>query len=294
MNQDNLMYQDDSVNHNKPVYSYSKLRSFCGCKRYYRYRYIDKIVHVTDDRNLILGSAIHTALEKWHSKDGFEKEEILSMLDDWAFKEDEDRHKAKAMANGYFEVYKEDPFNVLEVEYSFDVDLGDFGITGRVDGLIQNSEGEKLILEHKTAAYVTPTYLEKLEYDHQILIYATMVELFTESRINSILYNVLAKPLIKQKNGETEKDFLDRLYCKCSDFNMFTRKIVHVDDNKRELVYNYLQDVHKDIIDTGKRGSFYRNNLNCFSWGRKCEYYDLCYGEKLYELPSNLEKLPVF
>ena len=90
-------------------------------------------------------------------------------------------HLARSMITGYATRYATEDFTIVEVEKSFvgeirNPDTGrlsqTFRIAGKVDAIVQCHDGMYL-LEHKTAATIDASYLDKLWTDTQIAFTAT-------------------------------------------------------------------------------------------------------------------------
>ena len=75
-------------------------------------------------------------------------------------------------------------------------------MVGKVDGIIQYSDQTIWLMEHKTAADIGGGYIAKLWMDFQIALYAHFLEVTQGIKITGILYNILGKAQIKQKQGE--------------------------------------------------------------------------------------------
>ena len=68
-----------------------------------------------------------------------------------------------------------------------------FILAGKVDGIVRQ-DGQYFLLEHKTAAQIDASYLERLWTDFQIILYAWYLEQTLGITVSGIIYNVLVSP----------------------------------------------------------------------------------------------------
>ena len=207
---------------NKITLTYSAVSAFQGCKRAYKYRYIDHLSPKYRDDALGFGTVIHSCLERWHG--GEELGTILSFID----REFHDRHErdsrfnqwqmARSMMTSYNSKYLHEEFIPVALEEKFsgpivDPDSGleiptcDFA--GKVDGIVKNRGGIYL-LEHKTASQVTGGYIESLWADMQISLYTAYMERKLNTPLDGVVYNVLEKAKIHRGKGESDLAFSER------------------------------------------------------------------------------------
>lgn len=263
--------------------TFSAISLYNKCPHAYKLRYIDKIVKPSDPNNennaLELGSLVHEGLANhWLQHDLFEFIDIdeNNLVD----------RKAKEIIKKYHEYFKEDcdKYAVESIEGQFENEF----FKGQVDGVIIDKQtGERLLLEHKTASIVNDNYWYKLNLDLQIRLYAAAVG------VNKVLYDVIKKPQLRIRKGETDEEFEERLKASKTgkikrkeaepleeflkryyDAIEFERRIINI-DNMNEAKDDALQIV-KDVEN--KR--FCRCRNNCMFGGMTCEYFELCTGQK--------------
>lgn len=192
--------------------SASRIQKFLQCPRKYQHEYVLDRVPIVDAQALRLGRAMHLCLEEWWSNG---KEKAVGLLIQNAGDIDEqDAAKITAMLEHYDPPV--DLYDVVNLEYKFAMQIKDpdrgiplegVEFTGRVDGILRDSVGNTVVLEHKTTSQDIigfGPYWQRLTIDHQILWYM----MATGAR--KVLYDVLKKPTLKWKQAETEEEFKRR------------------------------------------------------------------------------------
>ncbi len=196
-----------------------------------------------------------------------------------------------------------------------------FVLAGKVDGIIRIGD-EHYLLEHKTTAQLTADYLERLWTDFQITLYAWYVEETLGIRITGILYNILVKAKLKQREGETEAEFEERraaliarsktgkssakrklpepdeeyearLAAKYANPEMFHREKLYLSRDQMVNLQVELWELTQTFLDARRRGVFYQNTSFCFHFNRACAYFPLCRSGGNPNLIENMyEKVP--
>lgn len=289
----------------KRAITYSMIRSFQTCRVQYDYRYNKNIVPVDTPHALYFGSAVHAALEAWF-KYGDEEAARVAILKEGL--EEEDMIKATVLVEKYIEHWGEEPFRVIGVEHEFSEPLINpktrhpsrtFQLCGKADGIVL-MDGEHYILEHKTCANISQEYLDRILIDTQIALYANAISRQLGVKVVGAIYDILEKPQIRMKKGETESEFEarraeliaksktgkttaqrkmpesaqefgDRLREAITESN-FHREIVKFDD---ETMMEHCAEVWK-IAEDIRRGSLYKNTGSCSTFGCPCKYLNLC------------------
>lgn len=299
--------------------TYSMLKKFTDCRRAYKYRYIDCLVKIKDSVPMYFGSLIHEALEIFYKDKKGEKYErrkkVIDFMDQRSlhFRCEDDYHNlfvARTMMDAYIDEYwGEQNFNVIEVEkefrFKYDGRLPlNFIIAGKIDGLVETTEGF-YILEHKTASQITSTYAERLWIDFQIYLYTWALRKMGSNDIKGVIYNILQKPRIKRKKGETEHEFelrknalikrskkgktsakrkvaeTDGDYCirlkeALSAPGIFHREVIDLNPVGLELFNKEMDVILTSLSATHRSNQFYSNRSACARNNYLCDYFDLC------------------
>lgn len=235
------------------IASISKIKCFKSCRREYELKYVEGLEPVVKSEALETGSNYHELLETLNNTGVLER----------------GLTKEHAMAAAYFDhIYQK--FDVEEAEKFVEYQLNDNDkLIGYVDGIA--SDG--CIVEHKTtSAEITEAYEYTLQWDEQILAYM----LCTGTR--AVWYTVIRKPTIRQKKGETDEEFFDRMYHwydEDTDSKIrllyITRTDEEVAEFERQLRFMFAEMERCEDI-----GGFYRNPAYCQHWGRMCDYAPIC------------------
>ena len=318
----------------RSVTTYSMWSLFRNCRKAAQYRYVLDLVPIERDRNLAFGSLVHEALEIWHRT-----RDLAATLDhvdracaNRAGDEEQRRtwHLATAMLRGYAARYPTEDFEVVALEKTFEGEITNpatgaasrsFVLAGKVDGIVRVGD-EHYLLEHKTAAVLDSSYLERLWTDFQVTLYSFYIEQTLGIRIAGVLYNVLVKARLQQSAGETEagfetrraeliaksksgkssaqrrmpesdEEFQRRLAEKYADPAMFHRERLYVSREQFDTLRAELWELTQAFLDARRRGVFYQNTSQCFQYGRPCPYFALCRSGGNPNVIENLyEKVP--
>lgn len=298
--------------------TYTMWSTFRNCRKKYEWRYIHKLVPLERPQALAFGALIHECLELWHG--GASAPHVLSHIDasltdlsDPAVKSD--WHLARAMMAGYIKRYPSEDFSVVYLERVFDGPIINpatnaasrtFTLSGKADGIVRDkATGQYFLLEHKTAAQVDASYIERLWCDFQIQLYCWYVENSLNIRISGVIYNILGKSKLRQRQGETEEefeirraellaksrtgkttakrqlpeddaDFAARLEAWYDREDAFTRELIYVSRDQIEALHSELWELTQSYLDARRRGIFYQNTSFCFQYNRPCPYFQLC------------------
>ncbi len=301
------------------ITTYSMWNAFRNCRKLCEWRYVKELAPVSRDQRLTFGSLIHECLEMWHrdgdiaAVQGHIDRALINRTSDDAMKSD--WHLARAMMAGYAGTYHTERFQVVALEKTFEGSIinpstgapsRSFSIAGKVDGIIKmRSTGEYYLLEHKTAAQLDGSYLEKLWTDLQVSLYCHYIEQTLGIRIAGVIYNVLVKSKLVQGKGETESEFearraellaksktgkssatrrmpesddtfAERLAAKYREPGMFHREMLYISRDQFDAMKSDLWEFTQQFLDSRRRGAFYRNTSYCFNYHRPCAYYPLC------------------
>jgi len=88
-----------------------------------------------------------------------------------------------------------------------------FGLTlrGRIDGVFRKEDGNIWIRENKTKGQINEVGMHALHWDLQSMLYAHVTEVLTGEKVAGIEYNVIRRPQLRQKKGESVADFVVRI-----------------------------------------------------------------------------------
>lgn len=301
----------------KMVTTYTMWNLFRNCRKAAHWRYVLELSPIEKDRHLSFGGLIHDCLEVWHATGDLEKAiaPINAACPNRVGEEEQRRtwHLATAMMRGYATRYTKEDFEVVALEKQFEGEIVNpetsiasrsFVLAGKVDGIVRQGN-EYFLLEHKTAATVDASYLERLWTDFQITLYAYYVEKSLGIRISGVLYNILVKARLQQSAGETESEFdaryaeaivksksgkstakrkipesddefQARLAAKYAEPDMFHREMLYISKEQFATLQAELWELTQAYLDARRRDVWYQNTSYCFQYGRPCPYFALC------------------
>lgn len=267
----------------------SSLTTFKSCPRKYQIRYIKGYAPSETKTYLTFGTNMHKLIELWYTNGKnleLAKKQYLVNANEL---KSEDMVPLQ-MIDGYAARYAVEGYESLQCEARFEFDLYDpktnenidgVKVNGMMDGLMTNiADGKVILRETKTTSEDISSsfapYWEKLKLDSQVSTYLLAVH----ETAKECLYDVVKKPLLKQKKEELFEEYLERIRLEVlSDLDKyFVRKVIHRSDS--EILEN-LKDmvrVTKMIQDCEGKSNFPRYTNSCFSFNSKCPYYDVCCG----------------
>jgi len=255
--------------------SNSSLGAFNRCRRYWKYRYLDKWEPEQESADLKYGTAFHAAMAAYWTGER-NTEELVRI----AFKEKHPQwmeETLRIMIKTYVVRWEDQDigFTPLLVEDKQRIDVDGVTVTVVFDALVRSSEGKILLIEHKTTRSGDIStggawYLRKLT-DTQTKIYA-----FAAAKlgfpVDAVVYDVIRRPTFKRKDNEEEVTnkpdaFLQR----------------HVMKYSSDTLDSCIKDVkaaHKLMLYCEQTGTFDRNGDSCQAFNRECEYYQECWGKE--------------
>jgi PD-(D/E)XK nuclease superfamily len=326
----------------KNILTYSALNTFRNCPRKYKLRYLDCLRPREKAEALSFGGIIHGAIELWYRSDPATNrlEKLLEYVDQQFPTRfgDSSRtatwHLARAMVTGYARRYPSENFRVVEVEKSFTSEIRNpdtgrlsqtFVMAGKADAIVERPEGMYL-LEHKTASSIDANYLDKLWTDTQIALYSYYLRQLGYP-IVGVIYNVLLKSRLQQKQGEslaefevrraelaaknkngkstakqqlpeTDDEFQSRLEEWYDRPEAFHREHIYLSEERLAMLQDEVWEITQQYLDARRRGKWLLNTSNCFSYQRACEYLPYCQSgfnsivaDNLYEIALPHEEL---
>ena len=256
----------------------SQIQTWLSCRRYYKFEYVDLLKSVEESPALRIGSAVHYALHYHYlgKDDGvtrfYDSIEHFTTPDIDSI--ETERCLVNNIMNGYRNYYADEKIEVLETEQVIKTNIAsDTWFAGKID-MIAEIEGNKWLFEHKTTSNLENGYFDKLALDSQITGY---LYLTTQKYpdIRGVVYNVLRKPSIRQKQNETIEEFYQRMkqdYLARPEFYFQRREVVRNDKELAEFP-EYVKNIANEI--RWNRGFFPRNPSQCNLYG-SCTFRSLC------------------
>lgn len=294
------------------LHTTSSIREW-GCRRRYRYKYIDRVRVVTKGKALNVGNAIHYGLEGFQA--GLSEEEMLASLAEWATDEywqtengQVEYHRARAMLRAYYWRWADTrkDWASIAIEKEFEISLAQ-GVqyAGKIDYVARHipSDNRLYIWDHKTTsddiANVGTDYWQKLAIDKQITAYSEAMDQAHGER-PAVLWDVLRKPAgkpkMKKKIGrrktetdeeyearkaevmETLDEFEQRLYetmIEEKDKYLVQREVYRTNDQHAEALAELIEEC---LEIQNYKGTYTRNDALCQARYGACPYLGVCVG----------------
>ena len=318
----------------KNVLTYSALATFRNCPRKYKNRFEDHLKSVEKEHSLYFGQVIHQALTLFYRSDRDLQPAYESIKQ--AFSESKsDRFLAMVMLTAYTERYAQEEWEVIGLDIEFTGEIRNpktngrsqtFIMAGKANGIVRLN-GELYLLEHRTASSQEEIDTDKLWADTQSALYCHYLRQ-KGYPIVGVIYNVLIKSRIQQKQGETEqefelrceelaaknksgkttakrqmpetdKEFFERLREWYEKDEAFQRVVFLLPEDRMNLLQEEIWEVTQQYLGSRRRKQWLLNTSNCFHYSRPCEYLKYCQSgfnldlcKMLYEIALPHEELP--
>jgi hypothetical protein len=151
----------------------------------------------------------------------------------------------------------------------------------KLDNLVRIRK-KKVLHELKTTKSITPEYVSRIQTDKQTGWYFRFYNiLFPNSPIEQVMYDVIKKPSIRNKKGESYPAFLARLeeyYDKPDDMGVFHIERFDEPAISEAAMLESVRGVAKDMLGSHHKEDYYQNFDLCMSYyGDICPYFNLCH-----------------
>ena len=274
--------------------SYSSVNQFHMCPYAFHLNKVKKIKKMHKSRALYIGSVIHSLLESLNRGEDWinllhTMEQELTLEDKLSISE-ESILWLEDTINGYIDCFKDDVYEVVELEYKISVRFKNVSFLGYVDGIVKYGD-KYYILERKTSSSAFPKEFNLLLRE-QPYIYAYFIEKIMNIKIEGIIWEFISsKPLTEiriKNNGEPyansltstpymwNKQFNSTEYPKTLTYlNVFDRTIMPIErEHLKRMVSNFVEK--SLVVDSSIKFKKY-DSVNCT---RMCNYSTWC----MYEL----------
>ena len=279
--------------------SVSSLGDFMTCRRLYYYKRIRRYERNLYNKAFVVGRIVHMGLShllqknpkaislmQQYFKEEKKKANDEFILDEKQIKElNEQEYTTVGMLTAYAKKYKAmlRDVTVIGNEVEGALQFGDdVTFVIKMDNLIR-VRGKKILHELKTSKSITPEYVQMIRTDTQTAAYYHGYNnIFPDSKIDEIMYDVIKKPGIRQKKAESYQAFLQRLnewYEKPggeeSVFHLerFQKPVISEDD-----IFNTIFKVSDEMLRTKIKEDYYQDFTKCSSYyGDRCPMYELCH-----------------
>lgn len=274
-------------------FTQSSTSAFKLCRRKYRYRYVDQIV----------SNAPRPAYFDW----GTAWDEVMNTLATEGaaaavLRAEQAGPEHAAALHGYLRTYAGDYLRPVKSQIFIQSALTDTGPTdvfqGMADMIAQDDAGRLWLVDNKSASRIDAGRMD-LWSDWQLMLYSAYLEP-EYGEFAGAIHNIVEKPTIKRKTGETDEEFAARR-AEAKAPNRCRQAIAETDAEwaarladhylnpakfHREVVYftaadlararEELWQVAQDVHLAHAENRWYRSPNMCRQYGSVCEYLPLC------------------
>ena len=283
------------------IESGSSLAVFRTCPKKYEFEYDMRLSTKSYPSAMGLGSFVHGLVEDYrkHNSSGFVNA-IREFRTKFPAAEEQitaDIQKAQSIFRAWMlywesvdsESFGENNMAFSEVETEWAYELPNGKHVGKRDGYLQNTKtGKHYLYELKTsAASGEENYIHRLGLDHQIS--ANITALQKEGKpVDGVLYDIIFKPMIRLKKGETAAEFSERFAATmlAEPEAYFKRVLV---DRLPHALEQYNEETNQvfGLIEAGYR---YRNTSACMKFNSLCPFFNACMDPGIPELLNDFNK----
>jgi len=234
----------------------SKVNTFLHCRKRYYWEYVEFLTPKDTSVPLQVGTIVHKLLDLYHKG-----ELTVAIIEDLPNRihtlfptnseelTEEIASEAARLVKGYLAKWGKDDLQVISSEVMGEVEMPNYILRIRADGLARSSNKKLWRLEHKTTARMDSAYLNGLKAGIQGAMYDFVLDHLFKEEVAGTIYNLLVKTKVPQ----------------------FERTFSIRDMAMRERMLKTLDGVARDILS----GDFYPS-CQCFLYGRPCPFKPLC------------------
>lgn len=286
--------------------SHSSIQTYLDCRQKFKLDKIDKLTTKKRKDYFLFGEAIHKFLEL-HYKGVPQPLEGIKAIYDKARKSGtltaDDEHKLSVdeatvtgIAKAYPRFYKgdSDRFTKYVPEHQFTVDFPTFQFVGFIDMLVLDAAGDWWVFETKTASpqVLNNDYIDRVKIDSQVSGYMFAAKKLLGVMPRGVLYNVIKKPSIRLKRGESRVAFCTRVEQEYTKFGQmkeyFVRHELLVDHSQVKRWLKMTDKIGREIIEYFKSEENVafpmRNTGQCIGKYGACPYLEICITNKVSPL----------
>lgn len=260
----------------------SEIACFQRCQREWSHRYVERRTGPSTDAQS-RGTRIHAWLSAWWSRSPIEA--AIDTLEPVEF----------AMVQGYHARYGQPHLRDIEVNVPISVELHRAGVTlvGELDAIGTDERGNTILVEHKsTTQDISPGsqyWSERVSCDPQV---STYLRAFPRA---VVLYDVLRVPALRpleantrRKIPETDEEYVQRCLAAMAekpDYYFQRGTIVRLEHETEA----FERDV-EIIAESMHPGPQARNPKACFSFGKRCDFFGVCWSGESLDTLQQVEK----
>lgn len=231
-------------------FSHSQLQAYLTCNKLHLHMYLRRMRLRKRPTYYVLGEAVHKFIEMFYRSQDVklskrQVENVYNGLDRSLLTAEEihklecDKQIALGISEAYPRFYKQDfdTYKKFLTEQKFKFPLDEKyseHYTGYIDVLAQDHAGDWWIMETKTASQLDADYFERVKIDSQVSGYMHGAKSILGFFPRGVVYNVIKKPAIRLKAGESFAAFQKRIFLEydklAKEKGYFTREELMIGD----------------------------------------------------------------
>lgn len=250
------------------------LSTFGECQKKYELSYKKGLRSRKYKSGLWFGIFFHATLDGTHEKEWAEC--VLRFPDD-KIQITHDMTVAKVAAEQHKKFWKSHPLKIEKTEVVLTTKFNGMDFKAKVDA-IGTIDGHHVLVERKTTGLTLDQAKESYTSGPQGKRYLLAMRNHGFNT-NTIIWDLVLRPKIRLKQRETHEDFIARC---CQEYENDPAKYFHRfgQDISDETLKEFLKDQNHEIADFARTEYFRKNLESCVGKYGKCDFYDLCQGQK--------------
>lgn len=290
----------------KPLFvSYSSMNAFRKCPRFYYWKHIRRLEKRTFKLPFIVGRIMHhgiqtllsapekatKAIQKKYKEEAqvARKEFQLSPI------QEDDLAAQEYSTVGMLEAYRKKYAKFLQNSTHVHTELAlryvlnkSVTVVGKIDNILQN-QSLRWIWELKNLKSLDMDRISGIKTDPQTALYYEVHNRLAKpkDRLGGILYQIIRKPSIRQKNNESRREFLVRLqewYTSSEGGMKFHLERTKGSFIAGEAIMNTIEKVSEQMLSCKTQDDYYQDFSRCISDWDQCQFYGLCHGNEKQEM----------
>lgn len=250
----------------------SSLNDYQRCPRLFEHKHINGQPG-EESWAMSFGTAVHSWLEwYWAFND-----EYIVLDPSWPY------YMVELMAQ-YRDNYAAIDEQYTPVKTEFEVlvcneTTGGIPIKATFDGIVQDSEGKYVLVEHKTTGrkFEGNIYMEGKTLDSQTAIYCLLAAELGYP-IDRVLFDYIRRPMLRQKRSESVEQFNERV-CESINASYFHRFEVRYTPEQLREAFDDVLSTACDIQISNRVGYYRKHTRACTDYNKLCEFHNQCKGQ---------------
>lgn len=294
------------VKHRERHLSYSSISCFMDCRRKYYWSGIRNLERLQVVMPFFIGNMIDLGVSLLFANDKNVIKKVLKKYEEdkqtlrgsmnLTIEQEQDLNEQREIIIGMLEAYKMVHAKEIKVlkhkymQYEVIVPINTFDVKIKIDNIVESKKGLYLH-ELKTTRNLTPDYVKNIKNDFQTSIYYHLYNMSHKQKLEGIIYDVIQKPSIRQKQKESVQEFICRLkdwYKGVDNADKYYIETIKTPMISKDRVLNIITKVKEDIDRCTHIDDFYPNERFCYVY-RRCDFYDICHEGEKPELMANFK-----